>query len=686
MTTISSLFAEVFILSCLIALCISPSGASATGSRGHNLIPINHLSHAQSSPSCVFNNSIDQFYDYSTVMDCFALVPFNQSNVNQTLDILERAMQLYAFLDIATDPPNQQHFGPGVDLLKKMESFRVKSYDMDYEFQLDLRSIFRQLHDAHTNYYAPTCYSSFSFFQPINLMSYVKGGNQVIAVSRFFDDTVTAYYAEQGIDVTDYVGAEVLTIDSTNALKYLYLFGNSSVGSAKDPATRFNIAMTIPGPYFDLYYRDGGGWLGLFSQRFSHFIDPPSSPQVTYEVRFTNGTEANVTFPWLAQTTDNYSSTQNFTDSCINTLVNTEVNAELLMEASKKKSRENKADPSGIRKATSRRRIKAHAVPNARAEAFKPIPIAHSVPGGSGVYQIDNRTMVWYMNTFDPTNYYKFEQMAADVSLYAKLNGLDRLVLDLTLNGGGDICLGRSMLSWLFPNFTNYGPTDMPSSPLAINMTLAAVKLNNNETMWSAASFQSENNNVQYQNNNASWMIPGIPRVRAGLQRNYSELIHISEKDGDCGDYMPFRNLDPFQPDEIIIMTHGFCGSTCALFADHLHNYENVKTVVVGGISGQAQQYTSFPGLQIYEDPNLIGDLYSLKFPINNTWENCDYPTLMPTTSGYRLCIREIYGPDNYTIPLEYAFQEADIHLDLTEDTVNYPYLLWQDMLGFFSS
>ena len=94
MTTISSLFAEVFILSCLIALYISPFGASATGSRGHNLIPINHNSHAKSSPSCVFNNSIDQFYDYSTVMDCFALVPFNQSNVNQTLDILERAMQL----------------------------------------------------------------------------------------------------------------------------------------------------------------------------------------------------------------------------------------------------------------------------------------------------------------------------------------------------------------------------------------------------------------------------------------------------------------------------------------------------------------------------------------------------------------------------------------------------------------
>ncbi|RUS28708.1 hypothetical protein BC938DRAFT_481545 [Jimgerdemannia flammicorona] len=44
--------------------------------------------------------------------------------------------------------------------------------------------------------------------------------------------------------------------------------------------------------------------------------------------------------------------------------------------------------------------------------------------------------------------------------------------------------------------------------------------------------------------------------------------------------------------------THEFSGSSCALFANRMHEIEHVKTMAVGGILHNLMTYQSFPGLQ----------------------------------------------------------------------------------------
>lgn len=172
--------------------------------------------------------------------------------------------------------------------------------------------------------------------------------------------------------------------------------------------------------------------------------------------------------------------------------------------------------------------------------------------------------------------------------------GLDRLIIDLSLNGGGHICTGRSLLNYLFPMEQNWGPTDMPVSPLSINLTDSSLQVED-VTFWTPQQWRDEDG---YQFTNTSWLYPGVEKQRGHFSRNFSQLIHASSR--SCphgnGNSFPARQLNP---SEILIVSHGFCGSTCALFANHLHQYENVKTLSVGGLGQQQMAYSSFPGLQV---------------------------------------------------------------------------------------
>jgi len=302
----------------------------------------------------------------------------------------------------------------------------------------------------------------------------------------------------------------------------------------------------------------------------------------------------------------------------------------------------------------------------------------NSSAAGAGAYQVGNRTLVIYLNTFEPADYFGFYSVVDQGVLYAIMNGLDQLILDLTGNGGGDICLGRSTLKFLFPLYTNWGPTDLPGSPLAYNLTNTAIEYDIENTEWSASFYQNQNG-IQFPQDDKSWMIPGIPHIRGGSLRNYSQLVHISSKSQECG-LSPLEDRYPFKPENVLILDYGFCGSTCALFADHAHNYEGVRTVSVGGLH-QPQQYSSFPGLEVLETPSFYWLMNTLLQQTGDLeCDSCYSPRNMLTTSGYRMCIREIYGPD-LEDPLEYTWQPADYRINLTKFTAFNHEFLWQDVI-----
>ncbi len=97
-----------------------------------------------------------------------------------------------------------------------------------------------------------------------------------------------------------------------------------------------------------------------------------------------------------------------------------------------------------------------------------------------------------------------------------------------------------------------------------------------------------------------SWMVPGIERVRGGISGNYSHLIALdTANNDDCG-VPPVVFTSPlFDPSNVIFLSRGFCGSTCALFAHMLSDGHGVRTIAVGGYNESAPMtFRSFPGGQ----------------------------------------------------------------------------------------
>lgn len=72
-------------------------------------------------------------------MKCFHSVPFNETIRSHTISQLEKSMQLYAFLDIASNPPDPIHFNPPVDLMKFFEYVRTEKFGSDFHFHHTLR-------------------------------------------------------------------------------------------------------------------------------------------------------------------------------------------------------------------------------------------------------------------------------------------------------------------------------------------------------------------------------------------------------------------------------------------------------------------------------------------------------------------------------------------------------------------
>lgn len=640
--------------------------------------------YAQQGITCQFE--AQQYTSYDALVQCFFSVPINLDVKQQTIDSLRRALQLYTFLDIAVESPSE-HLPVSVDMLAGLDAIAARPYKYDYEFHDDLRALFLKLYDAHTQYYAPSCYNQFLIRQPFAPVSYVDDtGRQVVAIGPWYNGPLAQYYRDTtGVDVKAYAGAVIEQVDGVAALEYFYTYANESVGMSKDPGTRFNMVMSRPEPRPDMVTVAQSYW-ATRTQR-----NPiPRRPYVDYELRLPNGTATALTLPWSILAQKTYTGVDSFLADY------------WAAPSSAAAATDAAAD------AVARPRVHAHAPPpvvddmamrdvevsplyrdmDAIAARKQSSRFTNLVNGTQlSFWQLDdNETLVMYLDTFGPDSLVDTYTILNEGFQAAADRKLSRFIIDLTNNGGGSICLGRSLIAYLQANGTNYGPEDLACSPLQKQLTENAVAMDQQNTVWSP-SFYANHNNDPIAPNDTSYLIPGVPHVRGGRLRNYTRLVHIG---GNCGEF-GYR-IDPaikFNPEEIIIVTHGFCGSTCALFSTHLALYDSVRTFVMGGIDGHEQQFFSFPGGQVLDTPGLFATIAQLGFNTTAGPAAPDelQPRALPTTAAYRFCVREVYPnkPVAYsTPPMEFAFQPGSYRASYSYQTAVAPEFGWYEAAAHF--
>ncbi|KAG8742641.1 hypothetical protein FRC12_015317, partial [Ceratobasidium sp. 428] len=154
-------------------------------------------------------------------------------------------------------------------------------------------------------------------------------------------------------------------------------------------------------------------------------------------------------------------------------------------------------------------------------------------------------------------------------------------------------------------------------------------------------------------------------------------LDKFSQRLGDpC---VPLRSGAPptkqFEFENMAIMTNGRCGSACSLFSITMATKYNVKTVVVGGKPGTAQQYCGLVGGQASNSVTMDSEVKSLGLK-NDPLAPPDFLTNSYQGVTWKLGW-SLRDPNVFE---EFQTHPAQFTFPLLPSTVNNPMALWSNV------
>ncbi|KAF9974489.1 hypothetical protein BGZ73_002085 [Actinomortierella ambigua] len=218
------------------------------------------------------------------------------------------------------------------------------------------------------------------------------------------------------------------------------------------------------------------------------------------------------------------------------------------------------------------------------------------VSSQSGLFAIlldDNETGVITIPTFAPfasdlTGFAKY--YATLIQAIRTLKPLaKRLIIDVSYNTGGSPCLAHRFVEAFFPTVEET-VTSIRYSP--VERELIAIGMGDYEYFETVASSTYDEATAPY-----------IQKVVRHPNRQYRFTNYV--QDG-CTAFRsdPTRPSQPWDPKNIVIVSDGSCGSSCAIFANQMTQKGGVYSVAVGGHNMDPMSFSTFPGGQVFTAEN----------------------------------------------------------------------------------
>lgn len=233
---------------------------------------------------------------------------------------------------------------------------------------------------------------------------------------------------------------------------------------------------------------------------------------------------------------------------------------------------------------------------------------------------------------FDVIEYIvNFQKVVGDFLAMCKQAGKTKLVIDVSANGGGLVVAGYELYSQLFPGTPLFQANNLRRSESLVQIAnIASANLDkllalNGQTIGRNSSQETRALAALGSNSIIGNLIPGDV-FSAGDRVNYTSTQQIISPVMLHGDTFtayqstPQNQTDPqfnltgignranpppavFPAENIVILSDGFCGSTCTLFTYLMIMQNNVKTVAVGGRpqTGPMQSVGGVEGAQVFE-------------------------------------------------------------------------------------
>ncbi|KAK5169798.1 uncharacterized protein LTR77_005776 [Saxophila tyrrhenica] len=302
--------------------------------------------------------------------------------------------------------------------------------------------------------------------------------------------------------------------------------------------------------------------------------------------------------------------------------------------------------------------------------------------------------------TFAPASgKYIFQNKFRTFLATAKALGKTRLILDLRANGGGSVANGFSLFKMLFPSKVPFGASNLAAWPLldALGQVASEPDIHG---LLSKASYEED---LTVTNDDYDWWEDFYGPVQhhggdfTNVRRyNFSSPNNILGPPiyGYINDTNP--QLQTFEWENVVVLSDGFCGSTCAVFAELLKTQAGIKFVTVGGRkqNGPMQAVGGSKGSNDQQLQTLV-DLTQTTYEEADKEQRALFEPYLK--DGLQVSAQQVLnrrsslnpvgnvnfqnslrkGDDTYT-PLQFVYEASDCRFFYTAEMIFSQQLVWQ--------
>jgi hypothetical protein len=595
----------------------------------------------------------------SDLRACASSIPASSTRKTDTISVLRQMVDLYSFTDIAKN--SGEPWNINVDLEAGLNTIAAKSYTQDHLFHKDLTTLFNGLNDAHTWYSYPAPYSNMAAFRPFGVRPVFDGTLRFyLTQSQYLDPSV--YQQLFGFNPQNYYGREVTQIDGTNVVSWFKDYANTNVGNYKDNSVRFNAAIKISGQY-----------IAVTGDRGS-IVDAPSSETMVINGQTVTVPLAGVVIGGLSSVSDAINQIDSPRVSAKKKRVAVDPDMEVFKGLTVRPSpdihREKtqmllplvneggvkfsmpKIDYSALPsvKPLSKRNTQASTL-SIKTGTSSNLELTSGTSDGTiwrGLYTTSdgNNVPILRITSFAPTDPNAFLTVISDFADLITNNKFDRVIVDVSGNGGGIICLAYSAMSILSANFRGVAAMeryDLRRTDMNINL--------HNSLYINGTDYRRVGSGELY-GNDESWF---DARTATRGASGSSEMTQFVLFPADCLQFTTLITTDHY-PSNVLLITDGTCGSACSLFLSKFLEYGVGQVVSYGGFTDTGDMDTSsFAGGNVLDWPDFVTSTNG--FSLNPA------PNFMPTSAFNRFNHHEMYMGQSSSAPREWRKMPANYHL-----------------------
>lgn len=300
-----------------------------------------------------------------------------------------------------------------------------------------------------------------------------------------------------------------------------------------------------------------------------------------------------------------------------------------------------------------------------------------------GVYKLDTKTAVILVYAFssltgnDQGFITAFSSGVADIIAWCKTEGIERLLIDVTGNGGGIVQLGENFAHQLFPASQKiFFGTNMRWNP-----TLDVMLVKGDASKITNTYF---NLGQLHKPDGSDWK--DFRDMLGPVHRDddyFTKITIPDEQEANVNSgselVMNYPREAYFKTENVVLVSSGMCGSTCAIFGEVLQA-QGVKIVTFGGRprKGPMQGIGGIKGSQVLSFDEVAASAYTfLRNSVSGDFTafglSLPKPVKIRTYLGAsRINFRNSWRRDDgQHLPIEFLYTPTEWRLFYTKDMVD---------------